>query len=631
MALGFDLLLSSRTGMPIVEATRAVGTALRRCGFDTRIVKDRIPAHEDDRAIVVVGPHDVYPHLNEAYSAEVNASLARTILLCCERPHSSAWENTVGLAEHAGALLHASDLGVAAFGQHRLPARRFRWGYDPSLDGWHGAQARRPIDVLFMGAWTARREQTLAQAAEVLAGYDVDIRLTSGVSTGSREVANFISDAPKRELLAASKIVLNIHPGDDLAFEWNRTIDAISNGCVLVTEASLGLDPLRPGEHLVSGSIASLPLLLDALLRDPERLDAIRCHAYEFVRQELSLVGEVRILAELAAGLPPRPPVARNFMRQEEHEPPPPAGADPPEPATHPPDETSLLLAKQNAVMKKLFFDLRLLRRQVARLSHSVENPSAPLTELTATPGDGTLEPQVTVVVTVHNYARFIEEALLSVLGSQGVALETIVVDDASIDGSAEIVHSVMERYPAAAIRLIEQRVNTGVQRARNLAFEHARAPYAFVLDADNAVYPRGIAHLLTALARDPKAGFSYGLIERFGSHGPTGLMGWEPWDPVLLSQRNYIDAMALIRVDAWRQVGGYVTDPTMELGWEDYDLWLSFAVAGLHGAHTREIVGRYRVHGVSSLTMTTLDTDDLMAKLRDRHASFFAAVGGGG
>ena len=56
-------------------------------------------------------------------------------------------------------------------------------------------------------------------------------------------------------------------------------------------------------------------------------------------------------------------------------------------------------------------------------------------------------------------------------------------------------------------------------------------------------------------------------------------------------------------------------------------DLWLSFAMAGMHGAYVREIVGRYRIHGVSSLTTTTLDTELLRRRLQERHAPFFAAA----
>ena len=113
--------------------------------------------------------------------------------------------------------------------------------------------------------------------------------------------------------------------------------------------------------------------------------------------------------------------------------------------------------------------------------------------------------------------------------------------------------------------------------------------------------------------------------MERFGEARSLGVMNTGAWDSARLAEDHYIDAMALVRVDGWQQVGGYVTEQSLELGWEDYDLWLSFAMAGMHGAYVREFVGRYRVHGVSSLTVTTLDTATLRARLQERHAAFFA------
>jgi glycosyltransferase involved in cell wall biosynthesis len=207
------------------------------------------------------------------------------------------------------------------------------------------------------------------------------------------------------------------------------------------------------------------------------------------------------------------------------------------------------------------------------------------------------------------------------------VAVEVIVIDDRSADDGPNVVHALIQERPETAIRFLEQRVNTGVQRARNLAFAESRAPFAFVLDADNVIYPRGIAKLRDGLLSDPDAAFAYGIIERFTDEGSLGLMGIEGWDERRLARSHYIDAMALVRVDAWREVGGYVTDPALELGWEDYDLWLNFASHGYRGVHTREIVGRYRVHGVSSLAITTLDTEELMGRLQARHSRFFRGV----
>jgi len=285
-------------------------------------------------------------------------------------------------------------------------------------------------------------------------------------------------------------------------------------------------------------------------------------------------------------------------------------------------------VTKQSVVLKKLFVDLRLLRRQVAQLSHAINEPGRPTVEMTRTPGadaSDAAELDVSVLVTVHNYARFVRTALESALASRDVAIELVVIDDSSTDGSAQIVREFMSDHPDAAITFIEQRINTGVQRARNLACSIARAPLVFVLDADNMVFPDGIAKLRSALEEDPAAGYAYGLMERFGDDRSIGLLNTSAWDAGRLAEEHYIDAMALIRVDGWRQVGGYVTEQSLELGWEDYDLWLSFAMAGMHGAYVREFVGRYRIHGVSSLTVTTLDTATLRAKLQERHAAFFA------
>ena len=267
-----------------------------------------------------------------------------------------------------------------------------------------------------------------------------------------------------------------------------------------------------------------------------------------------------------------------------------------------------------------------LVRSQSPETTSVMAQVGAPA--ITQTPAAGARDavaPDVSVLISVHNYGRFVRGAMESALGSRGVRVELVVIDDASTDGSPQVVREFMAEHPDAAITFVEQRINTGVQRARNLAFTVARAPFVFVLDADNLVFPDGIAKLRRALEDDPAAGYAYGLMERFGDARSLGVMNTGAWDAARLAEDHYIDAMALVRVDGWQQVGGYVTEQSMELGWEDYDLWLSFAMAGMHGAYVREFVGRYRVHGVSSLTVTTLDTATLRARLQERHAAFFA------
>ena len=628
------LLLSSATKTPVVELTTTVGTVLRELGCAADVLYDELPAEDSDDPIVVVGPHDVYPHLVAPDPDAVSRSLARTTLICCDRPFTAEWRASLRQAVSARAVLHVSELGSIALRRHGIPALNFQLGYHESLDAGAGPGTERPLDVVCLAALTPRREQVLAEAAPVLAAHDVDLRLVGSPSTPARPALGSVWGDAKRQLLAAAKVSLNVHPDDDFAFEWLRALDALCNRSVLVSEESVGFSPLVPGRHFVSGTATSLPLLLDHVLRDPDQLEAIREEAYAFVREELPLRRSVEGMLEVATTpVEPRPPRRLpRLPRLEDLD----ARADGQDgtngdvsSSSSASDEVLQLIAKQNAVLKKLFFDLRAARREVAKVSRLVDDPSAPLVETTTNGMDRGVTPDVTVVVTVHNYARYVRSALASVIASHGVDLEVIVVDDASTDDSVSVVRAVIAEHPEVPMMLLAQRLNTGVQRARNLALSHARAPYAFILDADNVIYPYALRKLWSRLRDDPGAGFAYGIIERFMEGRGVGLMGTHPWDRSHLAREHYIDAMALIRVDAWRQVGGYVSDPSMELGWEDYDLWLSFATQGLYGVHVREIVGRYRVHGVSALTMTTLDTANLMGRFRDRHAAFFNSIPG--
>ena len=88
------------------------------------------------------------------------------------------------------------------------------------------------------------------------------------------------------------------------------------------------------------------------------------------------------------------------------------------------------------------------------------------------------------------------------------------------------------------------------------------------------------------------------------------------------LCTANYIDAQAMVRVDAWRRLGGYRDDDHHVFGWEDWDLWLRLAQDGGHAVLVPEILGRYRVQRSSMIALTNLAVDDAVAALRLRYPS---------
>jgi hypothetical protein len=112
-----------------------------------------------------------------------------------------------------------------------------------------------------------------------------------------------------------------------------------------------------------------------------------------------------------------------------------------------------------------------------------------------------------------------------------------------------------------------------------------------------------------------------------FDERGPHGLRSRHPWLPARLRHANPIDAMALVRADAVRALGGWTDDPRLH-GWEDYDLWCAVAASGAHGAFVAAVVARYRVSPASMSAGTTdLSTRGAYEALVERHPGLMAGV----
>ena len=230
------------------------------------------------------------------------------------------------------------------------------------------------------------------------------------------------------------------------------------------------------------------------------------------------------------------------------------------------------------------------------------------------------------MVVPLYDYEGFVEAACLSALGAREVEIELVVVDDASRDRGAERVEALMAGLPDAPITLAVCHRTEG-SRTRNAGAEYARAPLLLFLDADDELLPHGPALLRDALAADAEAAFAYGLLAVEGPEGPRALLNAEPWNPDLLREGNYINALSLVRAEAYSRIGGYQADGPLELGREDYDFWLRMASGGLRGAHVRAFVARYRAHERSRTSTADAIAGELMEYLRGRYPSLLGSA----
>jgi glycosyltransferase involved in cell wall biosynthesis len=104
-------------------------------------------------------------------------------------------------------------------------------------------------------------------------------------------------------------------------------------------------------------------------------------------------------------------------------------------------------------------------------------------------------EALVSVVTPCYNSARFLGETIASVAGQTYPAVEHIVVDDGSTDGSWAIVESHRDR-----VRGVRLDGNRGGGHARNRGAEAARGAYLMFLDADDTIGPATIGALVEAI-----------------------------------------------------------------------------------------------------------------------------------
>jgi glycosyltransferase involved in cell wall biosynthesis len=227
-------------------------------------------------------------------------------------------------------------------------------------------------------------------------------------------------------------------------------------------------------------------------------------------------------------------------------------------------------------------------------------------------------QPEVSVVVSLYNYAEVVVETLDSIVASDNVQFEVIVVEDHATDHSREVVRSYLQAHPEVPMVLLMKQANEGLAAARNTGFDAARAPLVMVMDADNQIYPTCLRRLADALAADPGAGAAYSILEDFGTQ--RNVRSALVWDVERLCQANYIDAQAMLRRSTWQQLGGYRADDDHVFGWEDWDLWLRLARSGGHATLVPEILGRYRVQTASMITLTNLATDESIAAIHKRY-----------
>jgi len=166
--------------------------------------------------------------------------------------------------------------------------------------------------------------------------------------------------------------------------------------------------------------------------------------------------------------------------------------------------------------------------------------------------------PAVSVLMSVHDGAPWVAEAVASVLAQTAGDLELIVIDDGSSDATPELLSRVRD----ARLRVVRQE-RTGLTRALNRALALARAELVARLDADDVALPERLARQRSFLERRPEIGLVGSAAREVDAAGVPVRVVHPPEDD------------AAIRRALLEGAGGY--DETLPVG-QDYDLWMRLA-----------------------------------------------------
>lgn len=197
---------------------------------------------------------------------------------------------------------------------------------------------------------------------------------------------------------------------------------------------------------------------------------------------------------------------------------------------------------------------------------------------------------KVDVVITSHNYGKFLDEALDSVRIQENLA-SVVVVDDASDhdDHTQQICERRGVKYLRTEFR--------SPHLARGAGFALGTAPLVQFLDADNTLPSGYLSEAARLFASNPRLAIVHASRQHFGQDNRlvevppiVGRDGLERENGIV-----GIDTSSVWLREAIQQVNGFAKDPS---GWEDWYLAREIIRSGKWDIERNPVPINYRIHG---------------------------------
>lgn len=530
----------------VADAVAATGTScLVHSGFISDV------AEPGTRFVVV--PHEYFALAPD----EPPELYARTVGFGVEHPGTKTFASAVEASRRLGARFEISLEAVEQLHLAGLTAEHFAFGYVKGWDHWEVGNAPRPVDVIYLGTADDRRLGVLARIADDLHGLSCEL-LIPPHEPMTRERPDFLPADLKWSLLARSKVLINLHREDKSGFEWIRALEAMANGCVVVSEPSTDLAPFVPGEHLLVAEPSRIGAVARAAATNEPLRRRIADGAYRLCRSELRMDGPARRLVEVALGLDAStsdfPPLAT------------PAG-----PAGHAPlavwiPEVSPQLPGTEPAhpewLASEVVDLARLRSERATITRAVGSGARHTTiDLLCVrrPGDGPLG------ATLNSLRADRELAAIHIACSPADEAAGINIAGDSPTPPGEDI---------ATLLMADLLLGRGA--SRNLLLECTQSELVCVVDSGDEVRPGALKQLAALMTEDP----DLDVVFAMATHGSDRMVNVLVPEPRRMANRVYLTRGFLARRRLLERIGGFSEEPLVE-GFVDHVFWRDTLAAG--------------------------------------------------
>ena len=205
--------------------------------------------------------------------------------------------------------------------------------------------------------------------------------------------------------------------------------------------------------------------------------------------------------------------------------------------------------------------------------------------------------PLISVIITNHNYANFLETCIRSALSQDYPSVEVIVVDDGSTDNS----RSIIESFDSISAVYVANSGQAGAVRA-GLAISAGEIVYC--LDSDDFLYVDALSSIQALWTPDVSAVAARLSVVRGLDNSPTSETIPERYNPEsntldFMIRNGYVEAATTSGMAFSRALALKLSAEALNMTWNGIDAYLTYS-APLFGRliQSEKLVGCYRIHG---------------------------------